>query len=330
MRQRVLLSGLALAALCIAPAARGESPLSHERDTLRYQWQAPPPPGANRKPSDIDPFVDPETQRGLSPADRQSQKRAPVDDGKREMVGKEKLWTTRDSPGQRGVFAFLDNKIGDPIETMFPDPEEKDQFGGLLCRDTPGLPGWLECTDDSLRQMVNGAWKLLYRGVEVSFINYRYFEHKLVGFRMGFPTANFEKLGEALKKQYGSPTGEEETSWQHRLGGVYDVKIMAWNTPVGEMTLRSRGASLDAGLLSLIEPKAEARYNDVRYRQVVLPERPATMSDDGFVIHPPKGPAVAAPGTDKPPGDKPAGDKPAGDKPAGDAPATPAATKPAL
>ncbi|MCC7048212.1 MAG: hypothetical protein IT562_15975 [Alphaproteobacteria bacterium] len=306
MMRRALLSTLAVAAVFAAPAARAESSLSHQRDPLRYQWQAPPPPGANRRPSDIDPFVDPETQRGLSPADRQSQKKAPVDDGKREMVGREKLWTTRDPPGQRGVFAFLDNKIGDPIENMFPDPEEKDEFGALLCRDTPGLPDWLECTDDSMRQMVNGVWKLLYRGIEVSFVNYRYFERKLVGFRMGFPTANFQKLGEALKKQYGQPTGEEETSWQHRLGGVYDIKIMAWNTPVGEMTLKSRGASLDAGMLALIEPKAEARYNDVRFRQIVLPQRPAAMSDDGFVIHPAKPPGGATPAEAKPAEEKPA------------------------
>jgi hypothetical protein len=181
---------------------------------------------------------------------------------------------------------------------MFPDPEEKDQFGMALCRDTAGLPGWLECTDDSTREMVDGAWKLLYRGVEVSFVNYRYLDGKLAGFRMGFPTANFQKLGEALKKQYGPATGEEETNWQHRLGGAIDIKIQSWNTPDGEMTLKSRGASLDAGMLALLEPKAESRYNDLRFRQVVVPERPSSLSDEGFVIHPAKAPPD--PAADKP------------------------------
>lgn len=282
--------GAVLAWLCLPVPASAESPLSHQRDTLRYQWQAPPPPplaAPARKPADAEAFADPETRRGLAPIERRAK---PQDDGgKREAVDGDRLWTTRDPPGRRGLFAFLGNRIGDPIDKLFPDPEEKDQFGMPLCRDTPGLPGWLDCTDDSIRHMVDGVWKLFYRGVEVSFLSYRYLDGKLVGFRMGFPTANFHKLGEVLKSQYGPPTGEEETSWQHRLGGVFDIKILSWNTPVGEMTLKSRAASLDAGMLALLEPKAEARYNDMRFRQVVVPQRPAEAApDDAFVIHPPK------------------------------------------
>ncbi len=300
MRRAAALSTV-IAAFCWGAPGLAEDPRSHQRDPLRYQWMAPPVPQAlpAKKPSDSEAFVDPESRRGLSPMERQGQRKASEDDGKREMVGQEKLWTTRDPPGKRGVFAFMGNKIGDPIENMFPDPEEKDQFGMTLCRGTPGLPGWLDCTDDSIRRMVNGVWKLLYRGVEVSFVSYRYLDGKLVGFRMAFPTANFEKLGEVLKSQYGPPTGEEETSWQHRLGGVIDVKIQSWNTPVGEMTLKSRGASLDAGMLALLEPKADARYQDMRFRQVVVPARAATLPDDGFVIHPPKGVQASPPDGDR-------------------------------
>jgi hypothetical protein len=295
--RRVVLLAAAWAGFGLAAPAFAESPMTHDRDPLRYQWMAPPVPQSARptqpgRPSAGEAFIDPETRRGLSPKDREAIRKLPEDDGKREMVGDERLWTTRDPPGRRGVFAFMGNKVGDPIENIFPDPEEKDQFGMKLCRETPGVPGWLDCTDDSIRQMVNGVWKLMYRGVEVSFVSYRYLDGKLVGFRMGFPTANFQKLAEVLIRQYGPPTNEEESSWQHRLGGIFDIKTQAWNTPVGEMTLKSRAASLDAGMLALLEPKAEARYNEMRFRQVAVPARPAALSDEGFVIHPPKGPAA--------------------------------------
>src|SRR5262249_51350397 len=127
------------------------------------------------------------------------------------------------------------------------------------------------------------------------FLNYRYLDGKLVGFRMGFPTANFDKLTEVLKKQYGNATGEEETSWKHRLGGVFDIKILEWNTPVGEMSLKSRGAALDAGMLALMDPKAEAKYGDLRYRQVFVPMKELGPPEDEFVIHPPAGAGPAAP-----------------------------------
>lgn len=257
--------------------------------------QAQPPQGQPPKRSGSQDNVDPD-QRKDGFYKPPAQKGKDADDGKREMVGDERLWTTRDPAGKRGPFAFLGNKIGDPIENMFPDPEEKDQFGMPLCRDTPGLPGFLDCTDDSIRAMVNGTWKLMYRGVEVSFVNYRYLDKKLIGFRMGFPTDNFKKLADALKGQYGPPTGEEETSWKHRLGGVFDIHIQSWNTPHGEMSLRSRGAALDAGMLALIEPKAEERFNDLRYRQVVIPVKPLSEEPDGFILHPlPPKPGEAKP-----------------------------------
>lgn len=250
-------------------------------------------PGQPKKGPDEAPgSYDPDARRTGTykpPADKKKDE----DDGKREMVGQDRLWTTRDPPGKRGVFAFLGNKLGDPIANLFPDPNEKDQFGGALCRDTPGIPDFLECTDDSVRELVNGTWKLLYRGVEISFLNYRYLDGKLVGFRMGFPTANFEKLSEVLKKQYGNPTGEEDSSWKHRLGGVFDIKTLDWNTPVGEMSLKSRAAALDAGMLALMDPKAEAKYSDLRYRQVFVPMKELGPPEDEFVIHPPTGPGAA-------------------------------------
>lgn len=280
---RSLFAALPLALLLAVPAA-AEDPRVHQRQPERYE--AAPLPGQPARPAGggID-VTDPEQRKDgfyRPPA----QKGKDQDDGKREMVGNERLWTTRDPAGKRGTFAFLGNKIGDPIDNVFPDLQEKDQFGMPLCRDTAGLPGFLDCTDDSTREMVNGVWKLLYRGVEVSFINYRYLDGKLVGFRMAFPTANFLVLAEALKKQYGPPTGEEETSWTHRLGGVFDIKIQSWNTPHGEMVLRSRGAAMDAGMLSLLEPKAEDRFNDLRFKQVVIPVKPLLEEPDGFILHP--------------------------------------------
>lgn len=281
---RILLAALPLALLVAAPVA-AENPRVHQREPERYQ--AVPLPGQQARPGRGSADVaDPEQRRGGFYRPPVSKKGDDDDDGKREMVGSERLWTTRDPPGKRGTFAFLGNKIGDAIDNVFPDMEEKDQFGMPLCRDTAGLPGFLDCTDDSVREMVNGAWKLMYRGVEVSYINYRYLDGKLAGFRMAFPTANFKALAEALKKQYGPPTAEEETSWKHRLGGVIDIEIQSWNTPHGEMTLRSRGAAMDAGMLALLEPKAEERFNDLRYRQVIVPTKPLGTAEEEFVLHP--------------------------------------------
>ncbi len=287
---------LAIAALPVLAQNQAAPQRAPAPSATPPQGQTPPgqPPRPGARPGSQD-NVDPDRRKDgfYRPP---GQKGKDEDDGKREMVGNERLWTTRDPAGKRGPFAFLGNKIGDPIENVFPDLEEKDQFGMPLCRDTPGLPGFLDCTDDSIRVMVNGVWKLMYRGVEVSFVNYRYLDRKLVGFRMGFPTDNFQKMADVLKRQYGPPTGEEETSWKHRLGGVFDIKIQTWNTPHGEMSLRSRGAALDAGMLALMEPKAEERFNDLRYRQVVIPVKPLSEEPDGFILHPlPGKPAEAAP-----------------------------------
>ena len=279
----VLVALLAFAALPAAaqnqnqPAGRAPAP-----QAVPNQPAAPKPPARSGSGRDN---VDPDQRRDGFYKEPGS-KAKDQDDGKREMVGSERLWTTRDPPGKRGVFAFLGNKIGDPIENVFPDMEEKDQFGMPLCRDTAGLPGFLDCSDDSTRLMVNGVWKLMYRGVEISFVNYRYLDNKLVGFRMGFPTTNFKALAEALRKQYGPPTAEEETSWKHRLGGVIDIQIQSWNTPHGEMTLRSRGAAMDAGMLALLEPKAEEQFNDLRYRQVLVPNKPLGTVEEEFILHP--------------------------------------------
>lgn len=297
MPVRSIIAALPLALLVANPAA-AENPRVHQRQPDRYQ--ATPAPGQQARPAGSPADAGDSEQRRDGFYRPPGSKKVDEDDGKREMVGAERLWTTRDPPGKRGVFAFLGNKIGDPIDNVFPDMEEKDQFGMPLCRDTPGLPGFLDCTDDSIRVMVNGAWRLMYRGVEVSFLTYRYLDGKLAGFRMAFPTANFPAMAEALKKQYGPPTGEEETSWTHRLGGVFDIKIQSWNTPQGEMVLRSRGAAMDAGMLSLLEPKAEARFNDLRFKQVVIPVKPLEEEPGGFILHPLKPADAASPGNAAP------------------------------
>jgi len=314
------------AALWATPGA-AESPRSHDRHPERYE--AMPLPGQSpSRPAAKGPgeSFDPEQRRSgfYKPPPSKSDD---VDDGKREMLGNERLWTTRDPAGKRGPFAFLGNRIGDPIENVFPDMQEKDQFGMPLCRDTAGLPGFLDCTDDSIREMVNGVWKLLYRGVEVSYLNYRYLDRKLVGFDMGFPTASFKALGDVLRRQYGPATAEEQSSLTHRLGGVFDIQTKSWNTPHGEMVLQSRGAALDAGSLSLMEPKAAARYADLRFRQVFVPAKPNDEPEGEVVIHPLKGdqpapaPATSAPAASTPAASTPATTAPAATPPAAAAPA---------
>ncbi len=273
-------SAILIAGLVIAPAiARAESPLSHERNAERYRSPLPVPqlsapaapqtPGAKPKPSAASPLDNPEFRFG-------SQPKARPDDGKREMVDGKPLWNTNDPPNKRGVFAFLGNKIGDPLETLFPKPDsETDKYGMLLCRATTGLPGFLDCADDSLSEITDGAWRMRYRGIDISFVNYRYLDRKLVGFQMGFPTASFNKLGEVLERQYGSASSVEQTDWTNRLGALFDAKVVTWRTPHGPMVLHSRGVSQDAGMLALFEVNAEQRYEALRYKQVSPPAEPA-------------------------------------------------------
>lgn len=268
------LGPLALAAaaalLLVSAAAWAESPRTHGRNPALYQalpLAKPEPAKPATRPNPV--TDDPEFRFGNLPKRR-------ADDGKREKVDGKPLWNTHDPANKRGPFAFLGNKIGDPIEVLFPKPDtEADRYGRLLCQATPGAPGFLDCVDDGLREFVGGAWQMRYRGSEVGFLNYRYFDRKLAGFTMGFPISSFAKLTQTLERQYGPPDNVEQTDWRNRLGAVYDTKILTWRTPHGPMVLRSRAEfSPDAGSLELFLPSAEQRYEALRFKQVVpAPER---------------------------------------------------------
>ena len=272
----------AVAAMLLAPAlrARAEQPGSHARDAARYDGPAPVPgeikppsvakpaqPAPATPPASVSgPLDDPEYRFGQ---DKQRARRA----GPREMVDGKPLWNTDDPPDKRGPFAFLGNKIGDPLKNLFPHPgTEKDKYGMLLCRDTPGVPGFLDCADDSLNELNDGRWVMRFRGVEASFLNYRYLDGKLAGFDLGFPASLFNKMAEAVDRLYGPPSKTDKFDWRNLRGAGVDVKMLSWHTPHGTMVLRSHGAALDSGLLSLLEPKAEQRYADLRYKQVTPPE----------------------------------------------------------
>ncbi|MCC7046437.1 MAG: hypothetical protein IT562_06980, partial [Alphaproteobacteria bacterium] len=48
------------------------------------------------------------------------------------------------------------------------------------------------------------------------------------------------------------------------------TEIQVWNTPHGDMTFKERWVNSDSGMLMLIEPAAERRYQALRYRDVVV------------------------------------------------------------
>lgn len=182
-----------------------------------------------------------------------------------------RAWTTADPEGQRGQFQFLGQRLGDPIEKAFPDwKNQKDQFGSPICQATKGLPGFLDCAYQGIRKVVDGIPRHDYGGIEVKFVNMRYIDRKLVGFTMGFDTKVFGPLAAALARQFGKPFSTEMALWKDRLGLEYNTAIHVWNTPHGEMTLKERWVHSDSGMLKLIEPAAERRYQDLRYRQIVV------------------------------------------------------------
>jgi hypothetical protein len=182
-----------------------------------------------------------------------------------------RAWTTDDPEGRRGRFEFLGQRLGDPVDKAFPDwKNQKDQFGALLCQTTIGLPGFLDCAYQGLRTVVDGVPRHDYGGVEVKFVNLRYVDRKLVGFTMGFDAKVFPALAAVLARQFGRPFATETLRWKDRLGLEYDTAVHVWNTPHGEMTLKERWVHSDSGMLKLIEPAAERRYQDLRYRQVVV------------------------------------------------------------
>ncbi len=279
-------SAVALSAILLAlpGAARAEYPVGHARDPARYGGLAPLPaeikppsvakpaqPAPAKPPAHVfSPLDDPEYRFGQ---DKQLQQRRA---GPREMVDGKPIWNTGDPPNKRGVFAFLGNKIGDPLKNLFPHPDsERDKFGMLLCRETPGVPGFLDCADDSLKELVDGRWVMRFRGVEASFLNYRYLDGKLVGFDLGFPASLFNKMSEAVDRIYGPPSKQDRFDWRNLRGAGVDVRMLSWYTPYGAMVLRSHGAALDSGILSLLESKAEQRYADLRFKQVVPADSPA-------------------------------------------------------
>ena len=181
-----------------------------------------------------------------------------------------RAWTTADPEGQRGPFAFLGNRIGDPITKAFPDPKnQKDQFGIPLCNGVDFIPGFTYCEDQSLRRIVDGIPRLDYHGVEVGFVNLRYLNDRFIGFAMSFDSKNFASLAAVLRQQYGAPFQTEIVPWKERVGFAFDTAIISWNTPHGVMTLKERAVAVDAGLFELFEAAAERRYHEVRYRQVV-------------------------------------------------------------
>jgi len=182
-----------------------------------------------------------------------------------------RAWTTDDPEGQRGRFQFLGQRIGDPIAKAFPDfKTAKDQFGYPICQTTAGLPGFWDCAYQGLRRVVDGIPRLDYDGVEVKFVNMRYVDEKLVGFTMGFDARNFAALAAALRRGFGKPFATEQALWKDRLGLEYNTAIQVWNTPHGDMVLKERWVNSDSGMLSLIEPAAERRYQALRYRDVVV------------------------------------------------------------
>jgi hypothetical protein len=182
-----------------------------------------------------------------------------------------RAWTTDDPEGRRGQFQFLGQRLGDPIEKAFPDyKSQKDQFGSLICQTTIGLPRFMDCAYQGIRRIVDGIPRQDYGGVEVKFVNMRYIDNKLVGFAMGYDAKNFEPLAAVLARQFGKPFSTEVALWKDRLGLEYNTAIHIWNTPHGEMTAKERWVNSDSGMLKLIEPAAERRYQDLRYRQVVV------------------------------------------------------------
>lgn len=188
-----------------------------------------------------------------------------------QTAAPERAWTTADPEGQRGQFQFLGQRIGDPIAKAFPDYKTaKDQFGYPICQTTVGLPGFWDCAHQGLRRLVDGIPRLDYGGVEVKFVNMRYLDGKLAGFTMGFDARNFEALAAVMQKQFGPPFSTENALWKDRLGLEYNTQIQTWNTPHGLMELKERWVNTDSGMLALIEPAADRRYQALRFRDVVV------------------------------------------------------------
>lgn len=278
------------------PPAGATTPLDNPEFRFGHRPASPPPPAAAGK-SDAPPPAKPpaaSASPAKPPAASTSAKppasaTTPLDNPEfrfgqgtqqrrnypREMLDGKPIWNTGDPPDKRGPFAFLGNKIGDPIAKMFPHPgTETDKYGMLLCRETRGIPGFLDCADDSLKEIEDGRWVMRFRGVEASFLNYRYLDGKLVGFDLGFPASLFTKMADAVDKIYGPASKRDKFDWRNLRGAGVDVLMLTWHTPHGAMVLRSHGAALESGMLSLFENRAEQRYAELRYKEVVVPDAP--------------------------------------------------------
>lgn len=134
-------------------------------------------------------------------------------------------WTSGSRAGDGSVFSFREHRIGDPIEA------HRNTYWGTgttstwePCVSDADLPGLTNCTDYSMPRSV--AYYRIGEDLAVKALYYRYFDGKLIGFRLVAPHHQFDKLSAMLVGRYGEPNERATQAVKNRAGAAHvDIQI---------------------------------------------------------------------------------------------------------
>jgi hypothetical protein len=173
--------------------------------------------------------------------------------------GEWKEWTSDSKPADGSVFSFRGNRVGDPIEKLFPchDRRVSDVVRTNYCSSNAEIPGYRSCHDTSLMPGAGLAYMKL-GDVPVDGLDYFYLDRRLTGFMLWFHTRNFPAVKNLMEAKYGTPTKVETGQVQNRAGAAFTVATLIWETPDGPMRLTSRAGRIDSGELYFMSVEGTA------------------------------------------------------------------------
>lgn len=179
-----------------------------------------------------------------------------------------KEWTSASKLGDGSVFAFRGNRIGDPIERLFPCADWPDVKGWRVsdapinrCNDATAS-GVRSCSDASayVGDTV-GSW-LVIGNVRVTNLDYVYLNGRLVAFSAFMRDNVWPGMAQLLEAKYGQPSSIAKSVVENKFGAKFEAYTDIWNTPDGQLRLRQHYPSLDSAFLDFVNPGYEKLRDD--------------------------------------------------------------------
>jgi hypothetical protein len=170
-------------------------------------------------------------------------------------------WTSSSRIGDGSVFSFRGNKIGDPIDRMFPCHDQDTVDNISSCFTKKNDVSQKICYDRSIRKRSNYSDGEI-AGIPVFELKYHYLDNRLAGLRSTMDMKYFKKMSELLEAKYGEPSYVETGAAQNQLGVQIDTVTMTWSTPDGDLTLAApslEAYEVDYAVIEFTTPEVVAR-----------------------------------------------------------------------